>query len=204
LILENNKAFDIFHHLLQNVIMIQKQVIVYLLVALIYIVNGDNYQYSSCKRFENKIYQLTVTFPDKTPFNAALRLLPNGVFDELFSIENGNNSESLGLNISFSNRIGYYKCLGRNNMRLTGLGYLYESPDVDFLENNGAVVVHDYYFRFLSNDKNLIGAINFDAFTVGTNPFTTKDAPVFKGEIGKVKGELLRFRTNFNLTTTTG
>lgn len=33
-----------------------------------------------------------------------------------------------------------------------------------------------------------------------TNPFTTEDAPAFEGKVGKVTGELLRFRRYYDLS----
>ncbi len=176
---------------------------IFFLLSFVYIIHGD-YQYSSnninCKRFENKVYLLTVTFPKKKPFNAALRLLPNGVFDELFSIANGNNAAEVGANFSLSNRIGYYKCLQKNYVRLTGLGFLYKTKDVPFLADNGAIVIHDYNLKFSNNDKRCTGRVKFAVFESGTNPFTTSDDPVDEGDIGDVKCELLKFRKYFDLS----
>jgi hypothetical protein len=183
----------------------QKQLI-FFLFSLIYIVNGDgnnNYQYSNCKRFENKVYQLNVTYPDKTTFYTSLRLLPNGLFDEISSIANGNNLAELGTNFAFSNSNGYYKCLRKNDLRLTAFGYVYETPSVSYLSDNGAVIIYDYYFNFYNNDKTFTGSVKYAIFKSGTNPFTTTDKPVSEGDIGTVQGQLLKFKKYYDLSDTT-
>lgn len=155
---------------------------------------------SSCQRFENRIYLLTVTFPDLKPLNAAMRFQSYGAFDEIFSVGDGNNGEQVGANFSLSHRFGFYKCLSKNIVRATGLGFLYKTLDVPFLKDNGATVIHDYYFTFSNNDQSLTGRVKFAVFTNGKNPFTTSDSPVFQGPVGQVKGELLRFRKYFDLS----
>ena len=180
----------------------QKQLI-FLLISLVYIVHcGDNdsYQSINCKRLENKIYLLKVTFPDLQPLYAALRLLPYGTFDELFSIAGGNNAAEVGANFAMSNRFGYYKCLKNNYFRGTGLGFLYETVDVPFLKDNGATVTHDYHFRFSHDYKNCTGLVKFGVYKCGTDPFKTYDKPVYEGKIGKVTCELLRFQRKYDLS----
>ncbi|CAF1565303.1 unnamed protein product [Adineta steineri] len=179
-------------------IMISKQMIIIIILILISIVNGSRYNYN-CHQYENRVYQLTVTFPDKEPLYCALRLQTHGMFDELFSIAGGNNAAELGSSFALSNRVGYYKCLAGNKMHLTGLGYLYKTEDVEFLKENGAVVIHDYSFRFHNNGKKLTGQVKFAVFKNGENPFTTNDKPVFVGDIGQVKGELLKYREYYKL-----
>jgi hypothetical protein len=182
--------------------MIQKQVIVFLLVVLLYIVNGQSGQYSTntnCKRFENKVYQINVTFLGGTPFNAALRLLPNGVFDIFDNIENGNDFLEIGVNVSSGNIIGYYKCPNRNSILLTGIQYIYQTDTVPGLQN-GAVATQDFYLSFSKNDQNCTGSGITTAFASGTNPFAANNPPIYQSPTVTVQCELLKFRTHFDLS----
>ena len=195
-----------------NTNMFHQQITAILLFCLLSLANGNEYgsskysntkyyspYYPSCKPFENKIYQLTVTFPGAVPLYAGLRLLPNGMFDEIFSIANGNNAAEVGANFALSNRYGYYKCLSNNQMRLTGYGFLYKTADVPFLATNGADVTHDYRFQFDSTGRTLTGKVRFGVYTAGSDPFDTNNVAVFPGPIGDVKGELLKFRARYDL-----
>jgi hypothetical protein len=180
--------------------MMQKESIIVLL-SLIYIINGDNdYGSSNCKRFENKIYQVSVTFPGLETFYAGLRLLPNNQFDEIFGIAGGNNAAEVGVDFALSSRVGNYKCLSRNYMRLTGFGFLYKTAGVPFLADSGANVMHDYYFSFYNNYRNCKGVVKYAVFKSGTNPFTTNDQPVFEGPIGNVTCEIFKFRSYYLLS----
>jgi hypothetical protein len=178
--------------------MIQKRIII-ILLTLISIVNGNN-QYPNCRQYENKIYRLKFTFSDSEPAYSTLRLNSFGGFDELSNIANGNNKAELGESFAFSSRVGYYKCLRGNDMRLTSIGYLYKTEDVEFLKVNGATVVVDYYLRFTNSGKKFTGSVKFVAFESGTDPFKTNDEPAYESKVGKVQGELLKFRSYSNLS----
>jgi hypothetical protein len=178
--------------------MMQKQIIV-ILLSFIYIVNGY-YEDTNCKRFENKIYQITITFPGGKTFYVAIRLLPNGQFDDIYSIAGGKNAEELSVAFAFSTGIGNYKCLPRNYMRLTEFGYLYKTDGVSFLQDNGADGTVDFYLRFSDNDKTCKGVTKFAAFKSGTNPFTTNDPTVFESPVGNVTCELFQFRAYSKLS----
>ncbi|CAF1418821.1 unnamed protein product [Adineta ricciae] len=173
--------------------------VVLLFLSFICLINCSYDDYYDCRQYENKVYQLKVTFPGKKPLYAALRLQPKGSFDELFSIGGGNNAAELGVSFALSNRVGYYKCLGNNLMQLTGLGYLYKTDDVPFLKENGAVVIHDYYFRFSNRGRKINGKVKFAVFENGLNPFTTTADPKLIGDEGVVEGELLKYRKYFTL-----
>lgn len=163
--------------------------------------NSYSYPSSSCKRLENRIYLLNVTFPGLVPLYAAIRLLPNGAFDEIFSVGGGNNAAEVGVNFALSHRFGIYKCISKTVFRATGFGFLYKTAEVEFLKVNGATVIHDYEFRFSTNDKTLSGVVKFGVFVNGINPFTTKENPVFEGPIGKVTGQLLPVQRFYDLST---
>jgi hypothetical protein len=184
---------------------IQKQVIIFLLVALIYIVNGQygqSGQYSTntnCKRFENKVYQLNITFPNGTAIFAALRLLPNGAFDIFDNIEGGDSFLEFGLNISTGNIIGYYKCPNKNNLRLTGIQYIYQTEVLSGLQNGG-VASQDYYLFLSKNDQFCTGSVRIAIYTSGINPFATKNTPLYQSPTGTIQCELLKFRTHFDLS----
>ena len=160
---------------------------------------GASYSTSSCSWYVNKIYQLKVTFPGKVPLYAAVRLLSNGAFDEIFSIANGNNEAEVGANFALSNRFGYYRCSNSKEMKLTGFGFLYKSDSLPFLAVNGATVMHDYAFRFSHDRKSLSGKVRFAVFHAGTNPFDRGAQPVHEGPIGDVTGELITFRPLYDL-----
>jgi len=181
--------------------MFHQQITFIVLFCLLSSANGgyDFRQYPSCKQFENKIYQVTVTFPSLQPLFVGVRLRPNGMFDEICNIGNGNNEAELGANFGLSTRVGYYKCLPNNKMRITGYGYLYKNPDISFLATNGAVVMHDFSLQFDNSGKTLTGNVTFAAFTSGTNPFDMDNVPIMPGPIGVVTGELLRFRARYDL-----
>jgi hypothetical protein len=179
--------------------MMQKQFLI-LLLSFIYFVNGD-YEDSSCKRYENKIYQLTLKYPGEKSFYAGIRLLPNGQADDITSIAGGNNDqELLGASFPFSNGIGNYKCLPRNYIRATGFFYAYKTAGVDFLQDNGAAAVVDYYLSFYNNYRSCKGSFKTTFFPVGTNPFTKTVAPAFESPVGEVSCELLHFRTYYALS----
>ena len=190
-------------------IFIMQKLLIFIALCLISLINAGSYSSnnpysypsSSCKRLENRIYLLTVTFPGLKPLYAAIRLLPNGAFDEIFSTAGGNNAAEVGVDFAMSHRFGTYTCVSKTVFRATGLGFLYKTAGVDFLKDNGATVFHDYEFRFSTNDKTLSGVVKFGVFPNGKNPFTTKDTPVFEGPIGQVKGELLPVRRFYDLST---
>jgi hypothetical protein len=177
--------------------MMQKQFI-FILSILSSIVEGDH-NHTDCERFENKMFQVNVTFPGKKPLYATVHLFPNGVFHEIFSIANGNSEAQVGANFALSNRFGTYTCLPDNHMHFTGMGYLYKTDSVPFLCDNGAVVIHDYHFQFSKNGKTCNGLVKFAVFKTDTNPFSTADQPVFEGDIGVVTCELLEFRPYYDL-----
>lgn len=173
-----------------------------LVLFLSMVLSSDgSYSSSSCSWYVNKIYQLKVTFPGKAPLYAAIRLLSNGAFDEIFSIGNGNNEAEVGANFALSNRIGYYRCPSEGEIILTGFGYLYKSDSLPFLARNGATVMHDYAFRFSNNGKTLSGKVRFAVFTAGINPFLRGAEPVHEGPIGDVTGELITFRPLYELSS---
>lgn len=163
--------------------------------------NRYTYPSSSCKRFENRFYHVKVTFPGLVPLFAAIHLLPNGQFDEIFSTAGGNNAAEVGVNFAMSHRFGIYTCVSRTVFRATGFGFLYKTAGVEFLQENGATVIHDYEFRFGTNDQTFTGVVKFAVFKNGVNPFTTKDAPVFVGPVGNVTGQLLPIARFFDLST---
>jgi hypothetical protein len=169
-----------------------------LLLSFMSIVHGNN---RYCKRYENKIYRVKVTFPDLEPLHAIVRLLPGGMFDELFSIAGGHNKDEVGVDFALSNRVGYYSCATAKKMYLTGYGFLYKTHGVEFLKKNGATVMHDYSFRFSSNGKKLHGKVRFAAYKCGTDPFDEHNKPVHEGPIGIVTGERVKFRRNYDLST---
>jgi hypothetical protein len=156
---------------------------------------------TSCAAYVNKIYQIKVTFPDKVPLYAILRLLPNGAFDELFSIANGNNTAEVGVDFALSNRVGYYLCSSPVDMYLTGLGFLYKTAGISFLEKIGAVVINDYAFRFSADGKTGFGTVIFAVFSSGTNPFANDAIPVHTGPLGTLTLEQIRFRPYFGLSS---
>ena len=168
-----------------------------LFVSFVYITDAN---YSACSRYVNKIYKITVTFPRKTSLYAIVRLLPHGVFDELFSIANGNNEDEVGANFALSNRVGYYRCPNERDMQLTGLGFLYKTEGVPFLKKNGAVVTHDYAFRFSNDGTSCYGKVQFAVFSCDANPFLDDSTPVFEGEVGTLTCELLKFRPYYELS----
>ena len=178
--------------------MIQKQFIVFILVIANSIAIGDRIR-TNCGRFENKMFQITVTFPGKKPLYATVHLFPDGVFHEIFSIANGNSEAQVGANFALSDRFGTYTCLPDNHVHFTGFGYLYKTDSLPFLSYDGAVVIHDYHFRFSSDGKSCNGLVKFAVFKSGTNPFSTTDRPVFEGDIGVVTCELLEFRPYYDL-----
>ena len=165
-----------------------------LLFSLMTIVHGKD---SYCKRYENKIYRLKVTFPYLEPLHAIVRFLPNGMFDELFSIAGGHNKAEVGVDFALSNRIGYYSCPSPTQMYLTGYGFLYKTEGVKFLEKNGATVMHDYSFRFSSDRKKLNGKVKFGVYKCGTDPFDEENETVHEGPIGIVTGERVKFRRRY-------
>ena len=166
-----------------------------LLLLFVSIVHG---QKSDCKRYENKVYRLNVTFPDLDPLYAIVRLLPNGMFDELFSIANGNNEDEVGANFALSNRVGQYSCDTPRKMYLTGYGFLYKTEGVEYLKKNGGTVMHDYLFRFSKDRKTLHGKVRFAVYKCGTDPFDGDNKHVHQGPIGIVTGERIKFRRNYS------
>ena len=188
--------------------------LVLLIVSSISLLNASSYRsgydytysydqspaHSLCKRLENRIYLLTVTFPELQPLTAAMRFQPQGAFDEIFSVQDGNSANQVGGDFAMGHRFGYYKCASKSVVRATGLGFLFKKEDVEFLQENGATVIHDYDFTFSSNADSFTGRVQFAVFPNGKNPFTTSDKPVFQGLVGQVKGEVLRFRKFFDLS----
>lgn len=181
---------------------IQRPIVLLLLISWISITDAQKKNSDSqCSRYVNKIYQIKVTFPDKVPLYAILRLLPNGAFDELFSIANGNNAAEVGVDFALSNRVGYYRCSTLTEMQLTGLGFLYKTEGVPFLKVNGAVVIHDYAFRFSDDGKRGQGTVKFAVFPSGTNPFAADAIPVHIGDLGILTFEQISFRPYFSLSS---
>ena len=174
----------------------QKQIVI--LLSLIYVINGYS-EDSTCQRYENKLYQLTFTYPGGSSFYALVRLLPNGQLDEIANIEGGHEIPELGFSFQFSNGIGKYKCLPRNYIRATNLIYLYKKNDVFFLNVNGGTGVIDYYLRFSNKYESCKGSFIVTVFPAGTNPFPKKVQSTFQSPVGNVSCELLHFRSYYDL-----
>ena len=131
------------------------------------------------------------------PWYGYLLFLPHGIVLEANNIANGNSADSVGVNLTLGVHFGYYKCLDNNMVHVSDTGYMYTTPDVPFLSQNGATPVHDYYLQFSGDNAiSCTGTIRFVVFPTGSNPFNPSNTPVFRSANGTATCEFID-GTNF-------
>ncbi|CAF2867297.1 unnamed protein product [Rotaria sp. Silwood2] len=113
------------------------------------------------------------------------------MFFEAQNIANGNSAPSFGIEVQLGLHSGYYKCLGRNLVQLTDIGYIYKTDAVPVLRSNGAIATHTYHLTFSRDFKTCTGNLSFLFFTTGSNPFKRHNVPILVGSMATVTGELL-------------
>lgn len=147
---------------------------------------------ASCALFRNRLIQVTNQFPGLDPFYSILSLAPGGTFIETTNIADGNNTNTISMDITFNVHHGRFYCPTKFILRLTAVGYIYRSSNVPFLQANGAIDAHQYRLSFLNGqNKQCSGILRFAFYTSGTNPFDPTNKPTLVSPAGNVTCQLL-------------
>ncbi len=198
-------AFVYFHcrFRIVSVLKMQKSIFLFIvsLLTVVDVTHSDSVG-NPCPNIVNKFYQTTNQMSNEPdPWYGFLLFLPNGIVLEANNIAGGNSANSVGVNLTLGVHFGYYKCLPNKVVHLSDTGYMYTTPGVSFLSNNGAIPVHDYYLKFSGeNAEQCTGSVRFVVFPTGSNPFDPSNTPVFTSANGTALCQFMDGR-NFQFPT---
>ncbi|UJR14325.1 hypothetical protein I4U23_001321 [Adineta vaga] len=197
-IFKNNKQHSLSSLFVEKKIQIftfsftmQQVFIIFVTCYMISIVNGCS-QY--CNAFKNKVYQLKITLPDKEPFYALMDFQDECKIHEFDNIANGGSKAEIGFDLTLGTHVGFYACHSRKYVHITTSGYIYQTPDVPELEDNGAIAVHDIKLNFSKDRKTCHGSMEFAFYETGSDPFDSDNTAKLSVKDAKVTCQLLRFR----------
>ena len=178
----------------------QKRLIALLLLLCIYSADCVS---CNCKKFENSVYQVTITLSSFQPFYGLLTMYPNGIYYQTNNIANGNHTAEVGINAAFNLHSGFYECSSNNTITLIAFGYIYQTNDVPVLKANGVIGVDETHLQFLNNDnRECTGTFKFGFYTTGSNPFDSSNIPLSVSPVATLTCQYLSGR-GFRLPPTT-
>ncbi|CAF0971068.1 unnamed protein product [Didymodactylos carnosus] len=128
----------------------------------------DHYQeLEHCyKKYGNKIYQLTISIDQRSPYYALMTLLNGGIWFEDDSLQNGDNTAQFGEQLKYGTHHGHCKCLNQSRT-VHAADYGYQYPVLTLPE--GALAVHDYRLNFDHSGETCSGTFSFAFYKTGTD-----------------------------------